>query len=112
MDNKDKIYDTSEVQAKLDALKTATNDEIVKALYSGFMVVQVLATFYTVKNNIRTDEARIALEKLAKDDRRFWKPYKVSDHAIAALDVLGFKPYIGDSEEIKRFIDCKMDIGL
>ncbi len=96
MDNKDKIYDTSEVQAKLDALKTATNDEIVNSLYSGFMMVQVYATFHVVKNNIRTDEAKEALEKLAKDDRIFWNPWKVSYPAIAALDLLGFEHYSGD----------------
>ncbi len=62
-----------------------------------------------VKKNVHSSEVRDSISLLKSSSSVFWKPYLVSDFAIAALHILGMEEYTGNREEIKALISSGLN---
>lgn len=81
------------------------NDDIIRRLSSNTPMKCLLAIRECVDNEIKDKDVIEKIKKLVKSELIEWNTQKVSDCAIAALDMLGVSKYSGDNMAIHDLIE-------
>lgn len=92
----------------LENIKNGNPSSIIKGLVHPGAFYRVNAIFCACRFKITDPPIKSYIDKL-KTDSLIMNGYRVSDFAIAALDILGFEPYEGDDRRILRLIASKFE---
>ncbi len=96
-------------QKLIDDMWDGKKEAVIKGLEHGGALYRVNGIINAARYQMTSSDIVQLIASLL-DDKVEIMGYKVYEFAVAALDVLGYKKYDVDDENIMRMILCKFDI--
>lgn len=89
-------------------MRSGNRDAILEGLQSSSVLVRINGAIHAAKQGLNDSEVREALLVL-KSDGEACMGYRVSDVAIAVLDILDIEKYNGNDDRIYKMIQSKFE---
>ena len=91
----------------LEKIKTGDENAILEGVTHKGAIYRINALIYAVRNAVDSEKVKEKIYDL-QNDKVSVDGYKVSDFALAALDLLGIEKYTGINEQIKALIESRL----
>ena len=90
-----------------EQIQHGNSDAILQGLSHPGAIFRVNGAISAVKYVVKTPVIKMRLERI-KNDNTIINGYRVSDFAIAALDILGLEMYRGNDLKVRALIKSKL----